>query len=168
MIIKQCLKLLNTLGFSLKNKVVFLIREGYQISRSVVILDSIQVVNEPTFRQAFVIRFFPNHNMFLNMTPFSSAWMFWHIYTYITPVTFCTTTFPKGRVFSSIFGKFLSYIWAFPALYRSTSPTSNCIVATWLATVNAGMFMLLLPSLRVCFPLHTFIIACYQLGVKRV
>lgn len=158
LVIKQCLKLLYSFCLSLKHGTMLSIRQCYQITRSVIVFDSIQVMNEPTFRQCSIIGSLPNHNMFLNMPSISSAWMFRHINTYIPPVTFCATTFPEGRVFSSIFGIFFSYIWAFPSLYCSTSPTSNSIVATWLATVNARLLMSLLPSTHmfhyILYPLY--------------
>ena len=63
MIIKQSFQFLNTLGFCLKHKMMFLARQSYKIYRAVVGWNSVKVMNMPTFRQELSVRCFPNKTM---------------------------------------------------------------------------------------------------------
>ena len=64
MTIKQGFKFLNTPRLSLENKVMFFVRQAFEVFRAVIILNSIQVVNYPVFRQWFAVSFFPDKNVF--------------------------------------------------------------------------------------------------------
>jgi len=65
--IKQSLKFLYSFGFSLKDKVVFLIRQTEQVLGAVIILDAIKMVDNPSFWQWFSVSFFPNKNVLTNI-----------------------------------------------------------------------------------------------------
>jgi len=63
LIIKQSFKFLNTLGFSLKDKVMLFTRESHQIARSVIAFNPIQMMNYPAFRQWFAMNLLPDKDM---------------------------------------------------------------------------------------------------------
>lgn len=101
MIIKQCFKFLNTLCLSLKNQVMFLIRQAYQVLRAVIILDAVKVMNYPSFRQELSLSFFPDKDMLPNISIPISSWMLRFVNKDITR-TLNPTTLPIG-VFFAVF-----------------------------------------------------------------
>lgn len=92
LVIKESLKLLNPFGFGLKEQVMFLVRQALKIHRAVIILNPIEVVNYPTFRQRFAMSLFPNKDMLKNIA-FSASGVIWHPYLNIA-VTFNSSTLP--------------------------------------------------------------------------
>ena len=95
LIIKKCLKFLDAFGFSLKNKIMFLVRQSYQITRAIIASNPIKMMNYPTIRKSFVVCFFPNQDMFKDITSTSArcSRVFWFPYQCIFP-SFYSTTLP--------------------------------------------------------------------------
>jgi len=105
LIIKQSLKLLYSLSLSLKDKVVLLVRQGYQIARSIIVLNSVKVMNNPAFRQRFAVSFFPYKDMLKDVATFISSRMVWFKNTNITPCSASqsnSSTFPVGMIFTPL------------------------------------------------------------------
>jgi len=73
--IKQSFQLLNTLGFGLKHKVMFLVRKSYQIAWAVISLNAIKVMHYPALRQWLAMRLLPNNNMFSDIAISIGSWM---------------------------------------------------------------------------------------------
>lgn len=74
LIIKQCFKFLNAFSFSSKDKIVLSIRQGYEVLYSVVMFNSIEMMNYPTFRQWLTIGLFPYKQMLSDMI-IKCSWM---------------------------------------------------------------------------------------------
>ena len=66
--IEERFQLLDTFSFNLQNEIMFSIRQCYKISWAVVIFNSIQVMNYPTWWQPLSISFFPIIQMLLDIT----------------------------------------------------------------------------------------------------
>ncbi len=99
MTIKQCLKFLNTFCFSLENKIMFLCRQTSKIFRAIITLNTIKMMNNPSFGQRFPIGFFPNQYMLTYIAHFCSSVMAWIVNHSIT-IVIIVATFPKGRFFT--------------------------------------------------------------------
>jgi len=195
LIIKKSLKFLNTLCLSFKNKIMFFIRKSLQILRTIIIFNSIQMMNNPTFRQWFTISFFPNKYVFKNIT-FYSSWMIRLVNMNITTRSFVFTPFPSMRLFSFHQGMNRTQFSCFPAMFYSTATASfgspfykfvtirtkfwyylcafkrftkyasfGCR-ATKFATINANRSVFLLPLLTLLFRPHKDILAYCYLNVK--
>ena len=117
MSIKQCFQFLDTLGFSLKHKVMFPIREANQITRAVIVFNSIEMMNNPAFRQWFAMSFFPDNDMLPNKSVSVGSDMFRFSYKNIP--TFSYLNSPSG---------FMSTIWA----TRSTLMNQLITINTWM------------------------------------
>ena len=76
MTVKQRFQFLNTLRFGLKDKVMFSIRQGYQVLKAVIILDPVKMMNKPTLRQKLPIGFFPNKNVLTDISVPIGSWVF--------------------------------------------------------------------------------------------
>ena len=76
MLFKQALKLLNAFGFGLKNKIVLLSGQGHQVLRAIVCSDTVQVVDNPALWHHFVMRLFPNDDVFKDISARSPG-VFW-------------------------------------------------------------------------------------------
>lgn len=96
--VEQSLKFLNTLCLSIKNEIMFPIRQSHKISRSIVMFDSVKMVNNPTIRQRLSISFFPNKNMLHNIAFLLGMRMRGLTDKNITTFTKCSAPFPL-RVF---------------------------------------------------------------------
>lgn len=64
MSIKQSLKFLNTFSFSLENKIMLLVGQSHKVTYSIVVLDSIEMVNNPTIGEQLIICGLPDNDMF--------------------------------------------------------------------------------------------------------
>lgn len=73
LVIKQGFKFLNALGFSLKQQIVLFIGQGFQILRAIVAGDTIEVVNNPAFRQRFAVSLLPDKDMLKHIAPAISS-----------------------------------------------------------------------------------------------
>lgn len=61
--IKQCFEFLYTLRLSLKHKVMFFVRQTYQVAGSVIMLDPVKMMNNPPRRQRFPMTLLPDKYM---------------------------------------------------------------------------------------------------------
>ncbi len=67
MTIKQGFKFLDAFSFSLKHKIMLLVGQTEQVLGSVIILDTIKMMDYPSLRQRFAVSFFPDKNMLTNI-----------------------------------------------------------------------------------------------------
>ena len=67
LVVEHSLKFLDTLSFRRKNKFMLSLRQGFKITRSVIILNPIKMVNNPAFRQWLIVSLFPNKKMFTDI-----------------------------------------------------------------------------------------------------
>ena len=87
--VKQGFKFLNTLSFGLQNKVMLHIRQAHQIGRAIIVLYSIQVMDNPTFGQGFPMYLFPDKNMLKHIyTPVACPRMSRSINHNISPIVY--------------------------------------------------------------------------------
>ena len=120
LIVKQCLQLLDTLCFSLKNKAMLMIRHCLQILGAIIISNAIQVMNYPTLGQRLIMSLFPYKNVFQNIAIFGS-WMLRFAYANISlaisyatlPIVACFAS----RVYVSRWGRVR------PCFLGGTTPT---------------------------------------------
>ena len=82
---KQSLKFLDAFSLRLKDKVVFLAWQAHQISRSIIIPDSVQMMNMPSLWQKLIVYLFPNEQMFCYVS-LKSLWVSRAIYKNISIV----------------------------------------------------------------------------------
>ena len=180
MIFKKCLQFLDTLCLRLKDKVMFLIGQGYKILRSIIVFDTVKVMNYPTFRQGLTMCLFPNKNMLENITMArSNAWMVRLINEYIATASFTSATFPMimsrtfynwflltrarvttlsmsiRRYFFATINAIVPFSVCFP-ITPEARPTSCGLASTWLAAVDTRMSLVL----------HNLILSINQLDVK--
>ena len=97
--VKQCFKFLNSFSFRLKNKIVLLIRESHKVAKSVIVLNTIKMVNNPTIGQRFLVCGFPNNNMLTHIAITISSRMVFSKNQSISIMMPCVTTFPPGIAF---------------------------------------------------------------------
>ena len=189
MTIKQGLKFLDAFSFSLKDKVVFLIRQTEQVLGAVIILDAIKMVDNPSFRQWFPVSFFPNKNMLTNIAIPIGSWMLRFMNKDI-PRTSYPPTFPI-MMFVFLLNQVLHFATSPPSFclttrtsfsepstnrfatikaeFRCYSPSSlvstiratNRTVVNHLPTIQAGMLILFL-ILYLCLIHITIIPYFYQ------
>lgn len=78
MTIKQSLKFLYSFGHSLLNqpRMMLTSRHSFKVTRSVIVSDSVQVVNYPINREWFLMVLLPYENMLHYHTAFCCSWMF--------------------------------------------------------------------------------------------
>lgn len=109
------------------------IRKCNQIDRSVIMLNTVKVMNNPAIGQRFSVRFLPNKDMLLNISTLISVSMGRLADKYITAITECPSTFPL-RVF---------FRWAsFQILYHASSTSCCCFVH--FATTPRAYFRIML------------------------
>lgn len=94
--IKRSLKFLYSFSFSLENKTMFHIRQGNKITKTIIIFDTIQMMNYPTFWQQSAICFFPNQSMFQRISMPVSLWVCRQINKNITSSSSKSSAFPVG------------------------------------------------------------------------
>ena len=95
LIIKQCFQFLNALGFSLKQKGMFLGGHSHKIHGAVIIPDTIKVMNYPLPWDRLTVIFFPFKNMLSNISTFVCSLVRWKVYKYITRFNSDPTAFPR-------------------------------------------------------------------------
>ena len=94
LIFEKCLKFLNTFSLCCKNKIVFSFGQTNQINQSVIIFNTIKVMNNPTPGDRVSISSLPNQAMFWNIM-ISRL-----IYKNIPIPTLIFTPFPSGMSFA--------------------------------------------------------------------
>ncbi len=157
---------------------MFFIRQGHEISRTVIIFDSIKVMNYPTFRKWYSICLFPYNYVFQN-TILIGSWVTRLINEYITFAIFTFTTFPivvfrpfysffsltrarvtslsmvKNRYGFTTINAIFSFFMCFPIKFKTAS-ASFSLWYTWLPTIYTRMFSIF----------HNLILAIYHLNVN--
>lgn len=135
MTIKQCFKFSDTLSFSNEYSIVSQCRQSHQIAGSIVIFNSVQMMNNPTIRQWFAISLLPNKDMF-HYIPFSICPMvLWSPYFYVTVIGY-PTAFPKWAFVSTKVGYLAS----------ATMTTDSVMLTKFFPTILAITRMFIYPS----------------------
>ena len=128
--------------------------QGYKIFKSVIIPETIDMVNLPTFWNQ-TMGFFPNQNMLQDLMLFTCSGMVTRINPDITSRSFPSSTFPVGVFFPS---------HLIPAVFKAECRlTVNQLFAYW-----ARMFMsfFILPLVFLHIESHIGIIPCAIGDVK--
>lgn len=129
--IQKSLKFLDAFCFGIKYAFMFPVWQSYQIFNSIIVFDTIKMVNYPSFRQQFSISIFPNHSMFSNVSTLASKVMLWQKDKDITPIAMCPTAFPRRGLFP--FRKImLAQFPRLPHLLCPASPASFGMLSTRL------------------------------------
>lgn len=167
MTIKQGLKFLDMFSFGCKYTPVFSIRQTYQIRGAIVMRDTIEMMNNPTFRKLFIMEPFPNINVFIDISCLISSMVITHANSYITIFTlrpaalpigvffptdhrflFPTTFFPLNnntatramrRLSSDSFTAHPTVFRRLSSLYASTVITPSSALGAWFSTIYARM-----------------------------
>lgn len=134
LIIKQGFKFLNPFSFGLKDKVMFLVRQCFQVTWPVIIWYTIEMVNYPTFRQWLAMSLFPDKDMFHYISIFTNSRMLRFKYHNVSIVCFNSTALPIRMV--------ATYLVFLRTFLTSFSPNFNRLVA-----INTRMPMLQPPFL---------------------
>ena len=101
MVIKRCFQLLNSLlKFGYYQSMLFF-SFSKQITRAIIILYSVVMVNFPSFRNWFIMCLFPDKDMFKNIALFRGSRMFRFIDDYVAPAMLEPTTLPVGTTLPS-------------------------------------------------------------------
>lgn len=124
--IKHSFKFLNTPCFRLKNMIVGFARQGFQVARAVIILNTIQVMNNPSLRQRSSMCLFPNKDMLKDITFLVRSWMTGFEYAYIAQPQFNFTTLPMDCLLGE-------------SLLMETRITAFRSRVAMTTTINAGM-----------------------------
>ncbi len=177
LIIKQSLKFLDTLCFSFKQQKMFFIRQYLKICRSVITLNSVQMMDYPSLWHWFAMNLFPNKDMFKNITTTNVCSRVARIInTYITP-KINPTTFPIVVVFT-FSKKHRIYYWvSFPPNFQLARITSQTFRTTRFATIYTRMLTSLTPFLILFLFIfrsipsifnHIYIVSHYHLNYKYI
>lgn len=126
MVFKQSFKFLNSLSFSLKHEVMLFIRQSHKVLRAVVGSYAIQVMCNPTIRERFAMRLFPDKNVLKDITSMASSWM-------IGLVNPCISLRHKSATFPSMSAP--TSLLAHKNTMASFAPFR--FPRTWLPTVQA-------------------------------
>lgn len=149
--IHDSFQFLYSLGFSLKNKIMFLGRQTYEILRAVVILNPVKVMNYPAFRQRLVVSLFPNKDMFTDIAIDCSR-MVGHSNMCISMRVYYTTTNPIMFLRTRCD---IERLWIFfPATFQNTRFTTSRpfiyeipTINTWFSAIHStfglGIFLAL-------------------------
>ena len=134
--VKQGFKFLDALGLRLKDEGMMLSRESDKIYRSVILFDTIQVMNYPALRQCFVVRSLPDKYMLINITALVRPWVLWPITRGILAIGISPATSSTHPVFFCLL-KGYPQLTRRPPIFYSTMPApfAFMVVASW-ALVN--------------------------------
>ena len=105
--IKQGFQFLNTLCLSLKDKRVFPVRKGNKIHRTIVVLDSVKMVNNPAIRQRLIVNLLPNKNMLHDIARTTCVMMRRLVNQNISSFISYSTTFPLWVFFRGAISQML-------------------------------------------------------------
>ena len=141
--IEQCFQFLYALGFSLKDKVMFFVRQALKIDRAVIVFDTIKVMNYPAFRKWLPVCLLPNKYMFKNIRAGRRCTgMVRCINKNITIVCFVFTAFPTWMVWASS----LINAHCMPSIFSGTGHTTCGSWVNLIATINTKMGYFARPS----------------------
>ena len=124
LIIKQSLKLLDAFGFSLKDKIVFFVRQANKITRAIVVFNSVKVVDNPIFRELFALSFLPYQDMFKHHTPPCRSMMAWQVDVNITTSCDKPAAYSFLSFFIPILFQFLSSWACYPTVFNGARKAS--------------------------------------------
>lgn len=149
LVIKQGFKLLNAFSFGLKDKVMLLVRQTFQVSWSVIIWYPIEMVNNPAFRQWLAMSLLPNKDMLHYIPIFTCPGMLRFKYHNIAIVGLNPTTYPIRMMLTCL-------------IFIKTIPTELPSKVARFTTMNARMLAFLSPYSLLkclfrgifCFPSH--------------
>lgn len=94
--IKQSLKFLNSFSLDTQNQEVFPRGQGNQINGAIITLDTVQVVNNPTIGEWFIVNLLPNKNVLHHITILISPRMSEFFNMYISSTCFSSSTPPTS------------------------------------------------------------------------
>jgi len=138
--VDQCFKFLDTFSFGSQYEKMFSTWHTCQIRGSVIIFDSVKMMDVPTFRQWLTVNRFPYKNMFFNVRiPSGCSRMFWHINTYISIVV-RYSALPSTDLFTFVVWIWLSYP-RIPLILNSTLEASGCRRDYWFSTVSTMIIL---------------------------
>jgi len=101
---------------------MLLARQSHEVSWSVIVLDSVQVVNMPTIWQRLAIRLFPSPNVFRHIAIFMCSRMFRFQNINIPCIILMLTTLPTRMLFSR--QKYMRLINTTPpSIFKTTTHT---------------------------------------------
>jgi len=93
--VKSRFEFLNSLAHSLKQELMFLVGQGHEVSRAIITLDSVEMMDYPTVRKRFTVSLLPYQNMLSN-------------------IAFRVSSCMVGLEYKSIAGAFLNVTSALP------------------------------------------------------
>lgn len=134
MILKQGFKLLNPFCFSLKDKVVLFIGQCFQICNSIIVRDSIQVMNNPSRGQGLPIGFFPNKNMLTDIPIPIGTGMF-RAQAHSIAIAERSATFPV-MMFGSSTNELRAFTFPPSSLLLATMASLGKIAFHWFAAID--------------------------------
>ena len=149
LMVEESLQFLNAFCFSLKKEIMFVIGHSYQVLWSVIVSNTIEVMNYPSLWQRFLVSLFPDKNVLKDITISRCSMVFRHIYLDITkrslmlatlPITILLTLLEKSRCLRS----------CFPFLFTITTLASFSCIITQLTTIQTRMPVVLKPLLQIC------------------
>ncbi len=147
--IKPSLKLLYSLGLSLKDVVVFSIRQCYQIAGAIIARHPVQMVDNPAFGQNFIVGNLPNVNMLTDISRFICPWVVWS-QNHNVAIRGCSPTSNPLRMFLALLQ------------FSSTFSTAFGNRATRFTAIRAGVF----GTLIIFTFIHNYIIPYNHLNNK--
>lgn len=155
LIAQQTFKLLNASCFYPKYEVVFFVGQSLQIVGAVVILNSIKVVNNPSFGQFLAVCPLPHNNVLKDITiPICSR---------VLPVPYKNIAISMKRATALPPMSSLHCGVGYPSktmvLFHFAFSTSLGGWANNFATINAIAFMFFIPSFIIIFLQHIFIVS---------
>lgn len=132
MIFKHCFQFLNVFSLCCQNFAMFKRRQGKQISRAIIILNPIKVMNMPAFRQWFFVYCLPNKDMFHNISSFICPWIFRFPNHNIASFQLVSSTFPVATT------RFIK---------KAVLSTMCCLIAYKCTANFAGVILVISTSL---------------------
>lgn len=113
---------------------MFLIRQGNQVNRPVIVSDTVEVVNNPASRQWLTMHLFPNKKMLSHITCLGSSRVVRQKYRNIALI-FSSASSPAWTIGSSSNAVTCGF-------FLSTASTTVATTTCWLATVNTLAWIL--------------------------
>lgn len=160
--IKLGFKLLYTFGLSLKHKIVFFIRQPFQVSGAVIIFNSVQVMDYPSWGQRFFIRLFPDPNMFQNEAMPICSGMVRYEDKYISACRLISFADSSFIPFSFQSGVDCSDVSCFPIMLRGTRPASLCCFPRIIFPILLLIDRFATVRAKSCYrPLSVFVLTIY-------
>jgi len=146
--IKLRLQLLYSFGLGLKNQRVFGGWEGNEIGWSIVVWNTIKVVNMPTLWQRFIVSSFPNNHMLKYISAFVCPWMTRAHKEDVSSPSSHPTSLPTISPFSSWVNSMLPTIEETKVNGNPTYGAGVLVLLSVLASIFSQIFLVI--------PIHFF------------